>query len=287
MIQVKEYVAERKNELHKIAHNAENKYWRKPCLVVIQVGDNPASTSYIKGKKKDAEEIGIDLVHKHYPAAICEVEVLHYIKELNEDFSVDGIIVQLPLPAGWNEKEIQLAIDPKKDVDGFHPMSKFNPCTPDGIVSYYKRATGHNSFGGLHVVILGRSNIVGKPLARMFTEVDATVTLCNSKTNLTLFERLCKDADLLVTAISPIEFFKSPDLFLTTRDIIDVGLGVGEDGKLHGNLHHDLVSILRERDEELGLTNDRILISGIGGVGLLTRLSLMENTMKAFLDHVE
>ena len=260
---VKEYVKEQKQLLK----DEIDKLEIKPCLSVIQVGNNPASNSYIKGKLKDCDEVGIICNHIHFNENITEEELLECIKEQNKDDNINGIIIQLPLPKHIDEKKVQLAINPIKDTDGFHPMSKFKPCTPKGVIDFLK--TQDYDFEGKNAVVVGRSDIVGKPLAQMLTDLNATVTLCHSKTN--HLNNFLIHADISFTCINQIEFF---DYTNFSDDVIDIGLGVGKDNKLHGNIEKESINKLR--------TGGINVVSGIGGVGLLTRLTLLKNTFDAY-----
>ena len=264
---VKEYVQKRKEELKAMMKG------REVTLAVIQVGDNPASNSYIKGKKKDCEEVGIHLNHIRLDEDITMTSLLHNIDLLNLDPKCNGIIVQLPIPLHLDVKEVQERIDPKKDVDGFHPMSYFEPCTPSGVVNFLVD-TGYH-FSGSNALVIGRSDIVGKPLANMLTDLDCTVTLAHSKTY--GIKLLMQRAHIVFTAIDKIEWYSSDyATHLKYADfVIDIGLGISDkDGKLHGNLSRSCVDILKSND------NTHVL-SGVGGVGLLTRLQLVENTIMA------
>ena len=264
---VKEYVKEQKQLLKEEI----DKFEVKPCLSVIQVGNNPASNSYIKGKLKDCDEVGIICNHTHFNENITEEELLKCIKEQNEDDNINGIIIQLPLPKHIDEKKVQLAINPIKDTDGFHPMSNFKPCTPKGVIDFLK-AQGYD-FEEKNAVVIGRSDIVGKPLAQMLTDLNATVTLCHSKTY--DIDDFTSKADMIFTCINKIEHYSYYDLCENIPlCIIDIGLGVGKDNKLHGNIKKESVNKLRE----LGIN----VVSGIGGVGLLTRLTLLKNTLDAY-----
>ena len=173
-----------------------------PCLAVILVGDNPASISYVTGKEKALAEAGMEGRDIRLKGETTEQELLNLINELNKDPTVHGILVQLPLPAHIDEDRVIMAIAPEKDVDGFHPMSNFQPCTPKGIVDYLK--TCRFSFTGLNAVIFGRSDIVGKPLAKMLTDLDMTVTLCHSKSK-NVWHHISA-ADLIVVAVGKEKF---------------------------------------------------------------------------------
>ena len=269
---VKEYVKLRKEELKKIAENKGIK------LVVIQVGDNPASDSYIKGKIKDCKEVGIISEHKHFDEIMTTENLVGLIESLNYQEDCHGIIVQLPLPPHIDVKKVQLAIDPRKDVDGFHPMSLFNPCTPMGVINFLKHS--ECEFEGKNALVIGRSDIVGKPLARMLTDLNCTVTLAHSKTK--GLNKLPIRMDYVFTAIDRIEWFNNfNNHSLECVDmLIDIGLGVSKrDNKLHGNLNEDYVKFLKYAGVSV--------LSGTGGVGLLTRLQLLDNVVQAFNFRIE
>lgn len=227
-----------------------------PKLAIIQVGNVEASNRYIKNKVKDCEEVGIIADIYQYPEDITEIELCENIKLDQPHY--DGVIVQLPLPPHIREKAVVAAIDPKKDVDGFHVDSPYPPATPGGIMMYLK----HCNFDlvGKDVVIIGRSNIVGKPLARMMTDADATVTLCHSKSKLSKHVYGC---DLLVTAVGKAGFVNCYPLHMP---IIDVGINFDENGKLCGDCFN---------------TEGRDVTPVPGGVGLLTRCALLENVIRA------
>lgn len=263
---VQEYVENRKKELKEEIKDKEVR------LVVIQVGDNPASNSYIKGKKKDCEEVGIKVEHIKFREDVDEDTLRSWIWKLNHSDSVHGIIVQLPLPPHIDVKEVQLAINPKKDVDGFHPMSYFKPCTSMGVVTFLKYAK--YNFEGENALVIGRSPIVGKPLQELLTDLNCTVTLAHSKTR--GIKHFMEEADIVFIAIDKIEWYDITCAYHLAQAncIIDIGLGVSVyDNKLHGNLSEACVEILKECKVPV--------LSGKGGVGLLTRLQLLENTIQA------
>lgn len=249
---------------------------RKPKLVVIQIGDNPSSNSYIKGKQKDCEEVGILFELKKYES-ITNDELRNVIVNLNLDDTVDGIILQLPVPVDINIKEIQMLIDPYKDVDGFNKLSDFKPCTPKGIIDYLNY--NNFEFDGRNAVVIGRSDTVGKPLAEMLLDKNCNVTVCHSHTSVSNINDHVMNADIVFTCIDKIEYFNYKNLYDLefVPYIIDIGLGLGEDNKLHGNIHHDYIEYLKENDKR------KFIISGTGGVGLLTRLALLENTYEAYM----
>ena len=271
MISCKDYAALKKEELkmkideHIIIH---------PCLAVIQIGDDPASNSYIKGKQRDCEEVGILFNHYRFSSDISHDELREFISDLNEDPIYNGVILQLPVPSHIDVKDIQRLIDPAKDVDGFNPDSSFQPCTPLGVINYLKFNGYH--FRGKNACVIGRSDIVGKPLAKMLLDLDCTVTVCHSKSDL---RSVLPCQDIIFTCINQIEFFDET-YFAPYQDVIDIGLGKGTDGKLHGNLTE---AAYLQQKEYTG-TNNSVVISGTGGVGLLTRLELLNNTYKAMIE---
>ena len=255
---IKEYCTERKLEIKDIITKDFSNVVKKPTLAVFQIGDVEASTRYIRNKKKDCEEVGINFEWYYYPVEITTEELVQEIKDMND--YVDGLIVQMPLPDHIDLTAIKLVIDPKKDVDGFHPMSMFEPCTPFGIVKYLIDGCGYN-FTGKNVTIFGRSDIVGKPLAKMLTNMDATVTLCHSKTR-NAWDHI-SNADLIVSAVGKAGFL---NCYAIHVPVIDVGINFDENGKLVG----DCIN-----------TENRDVTPVPGGVGLLTRVALLENTLLA------
>ena len=258
---VKEYVAFRKETLRQEA----SAFAVPPTLVIIQANDNPASDAYIRGKLKDSEELGFKAELWKFPPTISQEDLLKEIDKANADPLVDGLIVQLPLPSHINEDVIKKAVDPKKDVDGFHPETSFEPCTPKGICDYL----GHEGFvfRGANAVVLGRSNIVGKPMAHMLLKRDCTVTVLHSKTSLEDQKFYIGHADLIIAAIGRNAYLDGRFEFKKSAFIVDVGINRGEDGKLHGDAIPDLPVALQTPVP--------------GGVGLLTRIALMENLMVA------
>jgi len=249
---------------------------KKPSLTVIQVGENPASKIYVNTKKKTAERIGITSDVINYPENTSEKELLQKIEELNNDDSVNAILVQLPLPSHINSKNIIQAISPKKDVDGFHPenVGKISigvepyayPCTPKGVLRLLEEYK--IDLEGKHVVILGRSNIVGKPLSQMVLNKNATVTVCHSYTK--NLSDITKTADILISAVG-IENIIKKEMVKKNSVVVDVGISrsveIGRDGKICGDVDFEKVC------EVVGF------ISPVpGGVGPMTIASLMENT---------
>lgn len=274
---IQEYVKKQKQLLKE---NIKNEL-KTPLLLIIQVGDNPSSNSYIKGKIKDCDEVGMKSYLLKLKEDIKEKELINYINDANINDEVDGIIVQLPLPKHIDIKKIQLAINPIKDVDGFHPMSKFKPCTPLGVVDFLKFID--YEFDGKTALVIGRSDCVGKPLAQMLTDLNMTVTLAHTKTPKETLYQYCDFVFTCTNEIEHIDVFNDID----TWNYIDIGLGVGKDGKLHGNItsesHKTFISNL-DLNEDNEYTKNMVAITGIGGVGLLTRLSLLKNTYQAYLN---
>ena len=245
----------------------------RPGLAVILVGDNPASRVYVTSKRKDCEECGFYSEEYTLPNDAKPEELMELIEKLNTEDSIDGILVQLPLPPQFNEKEVLLAIDPDKDVDGFHPMNVgklmtgepcFLPCTPAGVMALLEE--GEIDIAGKHCVILGRSNIVGKPQALLMLRKDATVTICHSKTP-DMAEQ-CRRADILVAAVGKTGLV-TPDMVKEGAVIVDVAMNRDENGKLCGDC-------CRETYEKACA-----FTPVPGGVGPMTRAMLMENTLTA------
>ncbi len=247
-----------------------------PGLAVIIVGDDPASRVYVNHKKNDCAEIGIKSFEYALPASTSEEELLGLIETLNNDAAVNGILVQLPIPKHINEDKVIAAISPKKDADCFHPMNvgnlmigkpEFLPCTPAGVVELLEE--NNIDISGKNCVVVGRSNIVGKPQAILLLAKNATVTICHSKT--ANIQEVCKSADILVVAIGKAEFIK-PEYVKPGAVVIDVGVSRGADGKLVGDVQFAEVS-------EIASAITKVT----GGVGPMTRAMLMKNTYKATL----
>ena len=246
---------------------------QKPGLAVILVGDNQASRVYVTSKRKDCEECGFYSEEYALPAETAPEELLELIGVLNGRADIDGILVQLPLPPQFDEKAVLMAIDPGKDVDCFHPMNvgklltgdaSFLPCTPAGVMALLEE--GGVDPAGKHCVVLGRSNIVGKPQAMLLLQKDATVTICHSKTP-DLAEE-CRRADILVCAVGKTGLI-TPDMVKEGAVIVDVAMNRDENGKLCGDC-------CRETYEK-----SSYFTPVPGGVGPMTRAMLMENTLRA------
>lgn len=245
-----------------------------PHLTVILVGDDPASKSYVSGKEKAAKEIGISSEVIHMVADATEAELLAKISELNHDADVHGILVQLPLPSHIDENKVIEAIDPNKDVDGFHPINvgkmilnqdTFLPCTPHGIIKLLEAIDC--DLEGKHAVVVGRSNIVGKPMGQLLLNRNATVTYCHSRTK--NLKDLTKMADVLIVAVGKAHFIDA-SYVKEGAVVIDVGVNRLKDGSLTGDVHFDSV---KEKAS--------FITPVPKGVGPMTITMLMENTIKA------
>lgn len=263
MVSCKVYAQLRKEELKKTVATFE----RKPKLCVIQTGDDAASNTYVKGKARDANEIGIEFYHLHIKDVnkFSQNELQSLIKGLNEDSEIDGIIIQLPLPNKYNIEELQKCIDPSKDVDGFRKDSMFTSCTPKGIMNYLEY--NNINLTGKVCTVIGRSNIVGKPLVNLLIDEGATVISCNSKTKDIM--KYTKQSDVVISAIGKANYFDE-NYFSDEQILIDVGINRDKNGKLCGDICED------------AKWNAYLATPVPNGVGLLTRLSLMENVIKAY-----
>lgn len=257
---IKDYVKARKEEIKLEVSKME----KKPTLVIVQLNEDEASRAYVKGKLKDAAELGIDAKLIKLPVETTEKELLKVIAKLNKNRKVDGFIVQMPLPKQINEETIKLAIAPEKDVDGFHPLSALNPCTPQGIMNYLK--SEKVEFLGKNAVVIGRSNIVGKPMAKLLLKESCNVTVLHSKTSHEDMKNYLQNADIIVVAVGKQHLITKDYKFKKTAVIVDVGINRDADGKLHGDVEPDLPVALQTPVP--------------GGVGLLTRVALMENLLK-------
>lgn len=276
IISGKELATKLKNKMQEHVKDISKVFNEIPCLAVILVGDNLASQSYVKGKSKACEEIGIKNITINLSADISEQDLIKTINELNLNPSVHGILVQLPLPIHINADKIISAIDPKKDVDGFHPENVaklwlgqdcIKPCTPRGIINLIDKA--NINLEGKNVVVIGRSAIVGLPVAKMCLDRNATVTICHSKTE--NLANITKQADVLIVAIGKPKFVTA-DMVKLGATVIDVGIN-RVDGKLCGDVDFDLV--FDEKTEYITPVP--------GGVGPMTIACLMENTIECFL----
>jgi methylenetetrahydrofolate dehydrogenase (NADP+)/methenyltetrahydrofolate cyclohydrolase len=275
IISGKDMAAAMRQEIKEEAERLHKATGKQPGLAVIQVGKNPASSVYVNNKKKACEQSGIMSFGYHLPEDVTQEELLDLVKTLNADENVHGILCQLPLPRHLNEFEVLCAVDPAKDVDGFHPYNvgllsvgrkSLVSCTPAGVVEMLVRSG--IEIAGKECVIVGRSNIVGKPVAQLMLSRNATVTLTHSKTK--DLPAVCSRADILIVAIGKPKFvtagFVKPGAV-----VIDVGINRDENGKLVGDVDFDSVA------EVAGM------ISPVpGGVGPMTITMLLSNTLEAF-----
>lgn len=244
------------------------------CLAVIQVGADPASSVYVRNKKKGCEYIGIESKSFELPEETSQDELIKLIENLNKDDSVNGILVQLPVPKHIDEDAIIKAIDPKKDVDGFHPQSVgalcigqkgFVSCTPAGIIQLLKRS--NIDIAGKECVIVGRSNIVGKPMALLMLRENATVTIAHSKTK--DLKEVCKRADILIVAIGKPEFLTA-EYVKEGAVVIDVGINRDANNHLVGDVKYDEVE-----------PKCSYITPVPGGVGPMTIAMLLNNCVEA------
>lgn len=252
---------------------------RIPRLVVILIGDHAASVSYVSGKKRACEEIGMENELIHLPVSTKEAELLTVIEQLNQDNTVDGILVQLPLPKHINENRVLYAISPSKDVDGFHPynigrmmMGKptFLACTPKGIMEVLKRIS-MTDLSGKRAVVVGRSNIVGKPIAQLLLAADATVTITHSKTE--NIKEITQTADILIVAVGKPRMVD--DTWIKKGAVvIDVGVNRDVNNKLCGDVDFNAV-----------VDKASYITPVPKGIGPMTIAMLMSNTLEAYYQH--
>ena len=275
VISGKELSARLKDEMALQMPALKEEYGRVPCLAVILVGENPASQSYVKGKIKACQVVGMDSLMVTMPDTISEKELLGKIAELNADDSVDGVLVQLPLPSHIDEDKVINAISVEKDVDGFHPSNVAKlwlgepctvPCTPKGIMRMIDE-TGVDP-KGLRAVVVGRSNIVGKPVAKLLLDRNATVTIAHSRTK--DLAEVCREADILVAAVGR-EHMITADMVKPGAVVIDVGINRTSEGKLTGDVDFEGVEPVAGHITPVP-----------GGVGPMTICMLMDNTIECF-----
>lgn len=250
---------------------------KKPCLAVCLVGDNQASQVYVRNKEKAANDAGIESISHNLPANVSQQELFELIAKLNEDENVNGILVQLPLPKGFDTEALLLQINPVKDVDGLHPFNlgmilaghpNLIPCTPFGIMRLLK---AYNiSPAGKKAVVLGRSRLVGKPIAELLINADATITTLHSKTPQAYLEKMLGEADIVVAAIGKPNFVKA-EWLKEDATVIDVGINRLDSGKLVGDV-----------DFEAAVQKVAAITPVPGGIGPLTVAHLLLNTVKAF-----
>ena len=251
---------------------------RRPGLAVLLVGENPASQVYVRGKEKDCEECGILNLGRKLPVDTSEEELLGIIAEMNADPAVDGILVQLPLPKHIDEGKVLRAISPAKDVDCFHPENVGEmmvgdpicwPCTPYGVMELLREYG--ISASGKHCVVLGRSNIVGKPMTLLLLRDNGTVTVCHSRTP--DLKEQCLRADILVAAVGKVNLVTA-DMVKDGAVVVDVAMNRNEAGKLCGDVDYAAVA-----------EKASYITPVPGGVGPMTRAILMKNVLAAAKDH--
>ena len=280
-----------RNQLKKEIIQLKNKYEYTPGLAVVQIGNNPASSVYVKAKTKNANEVGIEVFDHHLEESITQAQLLNIIKSLNNQNNVNGILVQLPLPKHIHEQTILDSINPNKDVDGFHPVNvgKLSianrnnenllvPCTPYGCLLMLKYLK--INLVGKNAIVIGRSNIVGKPMAQLLLKESGTVTMAHSKTkNLPL---VCKNADIVVAAIGKPEMIRG-NWIKEGAIVIDVGINRIQKER-NGELKTVLVGDVNYSEVE----KKALAISPVpGGVGPMTIACLLRNTTIAFINSVK
>ena len=279
IIDGKQIAQQLKEEMREQVAELVKQYGRKPCLDVILVGENPASMSYVRSKIKATEYCGFDGELIQLPETTSQEELLRIIRERNVNPTVDGILVQLPLPKHIDEQRVIEAIAPEKDVDGFHPTNVAKlwlnqqtvvPCTPMGIMALLEQSG--TPLEGRHAVVVGRSNIVGKPIAKLLLDKNCTVTIAHSRTaNL---GAICREADILVVAVGRPQTITG-EMVKPGATVIDVGINRTADGKLVGDVDFDSVAPIAGAITPVP-----------GGVGPMTITMLMSNTCKCYLQRI-
>lgn len=279
LIDGKKVSAEVRVCLAKEVKELKEKTGRVPGLATVLVGDDPASAVYVRNKNKICRELGFKSFEQKLSLDTSEAKLLKLIKELNSNNDIHGILVQLPLPNQIDSEKILQAIDPNKDVDGFHPINVgklvvgnalLTPCTPSGIIKLLDHY--EIDISGKHAVILGRSNIVGKPISMLLLQRNATITICHSRTK--NLEGITRSADILVAAIGRANFV-TENMVSKGAIVIDVGIN-RVDGKLTGDINFEPVS-----------KKASYITPVPGGVGPMTIALLMENTLKAFKKSID
>ena len=279
LIDGKKVSAEVRARLSKEANELKEKTGRVPGLATVLVGDAPASAVYVRNKNKICRELGFNSFEQKLASDTSEAKLLQLIKELNSNNDIHGILVQLPLPKQIDSEKILQAIDPNKDVDGFHPVNVgklvvgnalLTPCTPTGIIKLLDHY--EIDISGKHAVVLGRSNIVGKPVSMLLLQLNSTITICHSRTK--NLEEITRSADILVAAIGRANFV-TENMVSKGTIVIDVGIN-RVDGKLTGDINFEPVS-----------KKASYITPVPGGVGPMTIALLMENTLKAFKESID
>lgn len=278
--------------------NLKTEHGFSPCLVVVRVGEDAASAVYVGNKVKTSEELGLISEHKHLSETTTQEELLNLVEELNNREDVDGILVQLPLPKHLDEREILEKIDPQKDVDGFHPINvgrlsqgqpSLVPCTPAGVIEILKFY--EIPIAGKHAVVIGRSNIVGKPMAQLLLAENATVTICHSRTE--NIAGISSQADILIAAVGRTGFVRG-DFIKSGATVIDVGInsvseietakelfGADELEKRLNTIEKRGATLVGDVNPKEAKENAANFTPVPGGVGLLTVAMLMKNTVDA------
>lgn len=252
--------------------------FRKPKLVVVIVGDDPASQTYVAAKARACEQVGFLSEVNRMDEKITQKELMDVIHQYNNDDTVDGILVQLPLPKHLDSREVILSLNPNKDVDGFHPMNvgklhmneeTFIPCTPKGIMEILKYY--HLSVSGKNVVVLGRSHLVGRPIAQLMVSANATVTICHSRSK--DIQKICQESDVIVAAVGVPHFVKK-DWVKPEAIVIDVGIHRTEDNQIIGDVVPEVMDVAS------------YMTPVPKGVGPMTIAMLLSNTFQAYLSHL-
>ena len=278
LIDGKKVSAEVRNRLAEETKILKEKTGKEPGLATVLVGDDPASAVYVRNKNKTCRELGFQSFENQLSSDTTEEQLLNLIDDLNSNPNVHGILVQLPLPDQIDSEKILQAINPKKDVDGFHPINVgklvvgnalLTPCTPTGIIELLDHYGIEIS--GKHAVIVGRSNIVGKPVSMLLLQRNATITICHSRTK--NLEGVTRGADILIAAVGR-PHFVTENMVSEGTAVIDVGIN-RVDGKLTGDVEFEPVS-----------KKASYITPVPGGVGPMTIALLMENTLKAFKDSI-
>lgn len=258
---IKKFISANKEGLKEYFGSFTEAMRRRPCVVILQVGENKASESYIKGKVRDGEEMGVEMITRRFPDTIAAHDLRLEIYKCNDDPNVDAVMLQLPVPERLDVGVLMDRIHVAKDVDGFNSRSKCYPCTPLGVISFIN-ALGIDTTGK-NAVVIGRSDIVGKPMADMLLAKDCSVTICHSKTPKEELNKYIANADILVVAAGKRNLITKDMAFKPSAIVMDVGINVDEEGHLHGDCEPDLPVLFQSPVP--------------GGVGLLTRLALFFN----------
>mgnify|MGYP002524741317 FL=1 len=258
---IKKFISANKEGLKEYFGSFTEAMLRRPCIVILQGGENKASESYIKGKVRDGEEMGVEMITRRFPDTIAAHDLRLEIYKCNDDSNVDAVMLQLPVPERLDVGVLMDRIHVAKDVDGFNSRSKCYPCTPLGIISFIN-ALGIDTTGK-NAVVIGRSDIVGKPMADMLLAKDCSVTICHSKTPKEELNKYIANADILVVAAGKRNLITKDMTFKPSAIVMDVGINVDEEGHLHGDCEPDLPVLFQSPVP--------------GGVGLLTRLALFFN----------